>query len=195
MNTFGTRWVVLKKSSSDRAVYVRHWYTHTVCGLTKWIVSLMALEPIRKRVVRFYVSQWGWLQRIFGSWWKIFCDANPSNWYIPVRNRTEMCHCSHVVVTRLDVAGLVMGLWMTAGPLIVSSALPWPPMSLFERHTYSNMVSWQWKISHKGQMIQLICGDDSVQTEENDIHFNLLSKFQLYMKRKFKQCHGKYFSM
>ncbi len=67
------------------------------------------------------------------------------------RKRTEMCHCSHVVVRRHDMARLVMGLWMTAGPLIVSSALPWPPMSLFERHTYSNMVSHHWKVSHKGR--------------------------------------------
>ena len=53
------------------------------------------------------------------------------------------------------------------------------PMSLFERRTYSYMVSYQWKTSHKGPTIQLICGDDSVTTEENDSHFNLLSTFQL----------------
>lgn len=71
------------------------------------------------------------------------------------KTRTEMCHCSHVVVTRFDTARLMMGLWVTAEPLIVSSTLPWPPKSLFVRHAYSNTGSYQWRISHKAHIIQL----------------------------------------
>lgn len=83
-----------------------------------------------------------------------------------------------IVVVRLPSFGvlrLVMGLWVTAGPLIVSSALPRPPMSQSERRTYSNMDSHQLKIAHKGQMISLMHGDDSVNTPENENHFNLFS--------------------
>lgn len=61
-----------------------------------------------------------------------------------------------IVVVRLAGSGvlrLVMGLWVTAGPLIVSSALPRPPMSQSECRTYSNTDSHQLKIAHKGQMI------------------------------------------
>lgn len=56
--------------------------------------------------------------------------------------REQKCAIVVMCVLRVGVLWLVMGLWMTAGPLIVSLALPRPPMSLFERHTYSNMVSY-----------------------------------------------------
>lgn len=71
------------------------------------------------------------------------------------------------------VLRLVMGLWVTAGPLIVSSALLRPPMSQSERRAYSNTDSHQPKIAHKGQMTWLMHGDDSVNTPENENHFNL----------------------
>lgn len=83
-----------------------------------------------------------------------------------------------IVVVRLPGFGvlwLVMGLWVTAGSLIVSSALPRPPMSQSERRAYSNTDSHQLKIAHKGQMIWLMHGDDSVNTPENENHFNLFS--------------------
>ncbi len=150
-----------------------------VCDFLKWVV----LEPIKKRARAFishneddYRGYLGLDER------SSVMPIHQADTYLS-KTRTEMCHCSHVVVTGFDVARLVMAPWVTAGPLIVSQALPWPPMSLFVRHTYSNTVSYQWKISHKGQMVRLICGDDSVNTEENDNHFNLLSKFQLYIKR------------
>lgn len=81
------------------------------------------------------------------------------------------------------VLRLVMGLWMTAGPLIVSSALLRPPMSQSERRAYSNTDSHQPKIAHKGQMTRLMHGDDSVNTPENENHFNLFS----WKKRKKKE--------
>lgn len=64
---------------------------------------------------------------------------------------------------------------MTAGPLIVSSALLRPPMSQSERRAYSNTDSHQPKIAHKGQMTRLMHGDDSMNTPENENHFNLFS--------------------
>lgn len=99
------------------------------------------------------------------------------------RERTEMCLCGRYKIRRRAAGdGAVMVLWVTAGRLIVSSALPWPPMSAFVSHTYRTVVSYQWKISHKATMIHLICGDDSMTTAENDNHFNLLSKFLSYIK-------------
>lgn len=121
------------------------------------------------------VSQWRWLQRIFGSWWKTFCDANRSSWYVPVRKNEPKRAIVVVRFLGFGVLRLVMGLWMTAGPLIVSSALLRPPMSQSERLTYSNTDSHQPKIAHKGQMTRLMHGDDSVNTPENENHFNLFS--------------------
>lgn len=81
------------------------------------------------------------------------------------------------------VLWLVMGLWMTAGPLIVSSALLRPPMSQSERRAYSTTDTHHLKIAHKGQMTRLMHGDDSVNTPENENHFNLFS----WKKRKKKE--------
>lgn len=138
------------------------------------------------------VSQWAWLQRIFGTWWTMFCDANPSRWYIPVKRRTEMYHCCLVVVTRLDVArGWGRGSdWQLVSWLSAQNS--WPPESLLVRHTYSHVVSCSRTISHKGQITPLIRWDGSVNTEENDNHSNLLSKFQMHEER-FKRCHGNWF--
>lgn len=48
-------------------------------------------------------------------------------------------------------------------------------MSQSERCTYSNTDSHQLKIAHKGQMIWLMHGHDSVNTQENESHSNLFS--------------------
>lgn len=105
-----------------------------------------------------------------------------------------------IVVVRLASSGvlrLVMGLWVTAGPLIVSSALPRPPMSQSECRTYSNTDSHQLKIAHKGQMIWLMHGDDSVNTPENENDFNLFSwkkkerkKWNCFRDNSFYSCNG-----
>lgn len=145
-------------SSSDGAIRknqtknnVKHWYRCTCLWLLEVSGFHGATQTHKKTCMRLHVSQWGWLQRISGSWWKIFCDAKPSSWYIPVKKRTELWHCSLVVVWRFDAARLLMGYewqlvsWLSAQH---SHDLPWACL-----HCTTHTVTWF--LSHKEQMIQL----------------------------------------
>ena len=123
-------------------------YKHTEWLRTCWIHpdsisclsevngSSLGSQTYKKTSVRLYVSEWRWLQRTFWSWWKIF--LNLSRWYLSTKKAQK---CAIVMV--------MMGFWVTAGPLAVSSAFPWPPMCIFVSQTCSDTVSCQRKISHK----------------------------------------------
>lgn len=129
---------------------VKHWHT---CRGTKYLDDLTFWSEWS--VWSVFLPSCITMRMIAESIWvsmKDFLWCQSIKLIHTCQKTTEMCHSSHVVVTRFNTTRLLMRLWVTASFLTVSLALPWPTMSQSVCHTYSNMVPYQWKISHKEQM-------------------------------------------
>lgn len=77
--------------------------------------------------------------------------------YTYLSERDEKWAIVVMCVLRLSVLRPVMGLWMTAGPLIVSSALPRPPMSLIwaahiQQHCLLAVKDFTWRTNDSVDM-------------------------------------------
>lgn len=74
------------------------------------MVSLMALEPIREHLPAFMFYNEAHYKGYLGlDERSSLMPIHQADTYLS-KKRTEMRHCSHTVVTRVDAARLVMGL-------------------------------------------------------------------------------------